>query len=552
MSLSIWDFAGHDVYYTTHQVFLTWRAIYIVVFDLSRDLHSVVPPDSRDECYKTARMNSKSELTCLEFIIFWLNSIFAYAVPPSTPDSSNDKEPQFSPPIFIVGTHRESVDKDSEKIENKVESIFEEIRNAIKKKPYENHVITDFYDVENSRGAGDIKIVALRKDIESEAKKQPYMGEEIPIQYLLFEEAVVTDGQDFKEFKEVAKMVEMGSDDEIVTMLHFYHDLGFIVYFGEEKEQEKEEEMEEEMAKETDKVKQKDKEASNLGDFVILNPQWLIDVFKKVITVLEPSQRDRNVSDAWTRLEDEGILEQRLINSMWKDFSVKERDFLVKLMEMFDLICEAPPGKHERTRSHGESLVMTFVRNTLEGICRQWAKRITFAECFACPECGIRTKFTDGAELQSLKCGIHIINMDLIRSQFGISTGGQSESPNVSRNEKDFVTTAHIKSLVLLVPPGNYADLCFNLGFGYNRAQQILDKFSKDYPRALSDVLNSWTDEKVRSEAELKAALEGAGLGGVYTAVDKSVRYGFPLFSQRSGQLLQILRNDHSAVDGSA
>ncbi|XP_071481650.1 probable serine/threonine-protein kinase pats1, partial [Diadema antillarum] len=357
MSLSIWDFAGHDVYYTTHQVFLTWRAIYIVVFDLSRDLHSVVPPDSRDECYKTARMNSKSELTCLEFIIFWLNSIFAYAVPPSTPDSSNEKEPQFSPPIFIVGTHRESVDKDSEKRDNKVDSIFTEIRNAIKKRPFENHVRTKIYAVENSLGDIDEEIVALRKDIEIEVKKQSYMGEEIPIKYLQFEDAVVKDKEDFKEFKKVAEMVEMGSDEEIVTMLHFYHDLGFIVYFGEEQEQEKEEEeMEEEMARETDKVKLKDKEASNLGDYVILNPQGLIDVFKKVITVLEPLERDRTVSDAWTRLEDKGILEQRLINSMWEDFSVKERDFLVKLMEMFDLICEAPPGKHERTRSHGESL----------------------------------------------------------------------------------------------------------------------------------------------------------------------------------------------------
>nr|XP_054761556.1 uncharacterized protein LOC129267982 [Lytechinus pictus] len=54
VSLSIWDFAGHDIYYTTHQVFLTWRAIYVVVFDLSRSLDSVVPPESRDDYYEMA------------------------------------------------------------------------------------------------------------------------------------------------------------------------------------------------------------------------------------------------------------------------------------------------------------------------------------------------------------------------------------------------------------------------------------------------------------------------------------------------------------------
>ncbi|XP_030844818.1 uncharacterized protein LOC100888746 [Strongylocentrotus purpuratus] len=72
VSLSIWDFAGQDIYYTTHQVFLTWRAIYVIVFDLSRSLDSVVPSESRDEYYEMAKRGAKSELTCLEFINFWL------------------------------------------------------------------------------------------------------------------------------------------------------------------------------------------------------------------------------------------------------------------------------------------------------------------------------------------------------------------------------------------------------------------------------------------------------------------------------------------------
>ncbi len=38
----IWDFAGQDVYYTTHQVFLSNRALYMVVFDLQADLKKPV------------------------------------------------------------------------------------------------------------------------------------------------------------------------------------------------------------------------------------------------------------------------------------------------------------------------------------------------------------------------------------------------------------------------------------------------------------------------------------------------------------------------------
>jgi GTPase SAR1 family protein len=34
----IWDFGGQDVFYSTHQTFLTYRAIYMLVLDGSRTL----------------------------------------------------------------------------------------------------------------------------------------------------------------------------------------------------------------------------------------------------------------------------------------------------------------------------------------------------------------------------------------------------------------------------------------------------------------------------------------------------------------------------------
>ena len=48
-------------------------------------------------------------------------------------------------------------------------------------------------------------------------------------------------------------------------MLTFYHDLGRIIYFGG-----------------------LCKEKRSLKDIVVLNPQWLIGVFKQVITIANP------------------------------------------------------------------------------------------------------------------------------------------------------------------------------------------------------------------------------------------------------------------------
>lgn len=39
----IWDFGGQDVFYSTHQTFLTYRAIYLIVLDGSRNLDDPCP-----------------------------------------------------------------------------------------------------------------------------------------------------------------------------------------------------------------------------------------------------------------------------------------------------------------------------------------------------------------------------------------------------------------------------------------------------------------------------------------------------------------------------
>ena len=36
--LSFWDYAGQSTYYSTHQAFMSANAVYLIVFDLSKDL----------------------------------------------------------------------------------------------------------------------------------------------------------------------------------------------------------------------------------------------------------------------------------------------------------------------------------------------------------------------------------------------------------------------------------------------------------------------------------------------------------------------------------
>ena len=72
------------------------------------------------------------------------------------------------------------------------------------------------------------------------------------------------------QVRELTQRLGVITDDKgLFPMLEFYHDIGTIIYFG-------------------------GKANSNLQDMVILNPQWLIDIFKRIITIM-PNQDQKRV-----------------------------------------------------------------------------------------------------------------------------------------------------------------------------------------------------------------------------------------------------------------
>ncbi|XP_072022457.1 cyclic GMP-binding protein C-like [Amphiura filiformis] len=312
----IWDFAGHDVYYTTHQVFLSHRAIYIVVCDLRHDLNQ---PVNVQIDQNESRFH---ELTGLGFLDFWMQSIYAYVTTNQQP--CDEKKPdQLSPAIFIVGTHRDSADINIDPKERKrlISEKFKSIYDMIADKPYEEHVVSQPYAVENSSDSQvDAELSSLRKHIVSVASQETYMGEKIPLKWLTFEKSVaeaIKEGKHFMELNEVQSMSnEHGIQaDALFTMLNFYHDLGTIIYLGGD-----------------------DNTNSNLQDMVILDPQWLIDIFKRIITVLPYQKRRATLRKEWRILEKEGVLADSLINCMWDDL-LPQKKALIAIMEMFDLLC---------------------------------------------------------------------------------------------------------------------------------------------------------------------------------------------------------------------
>ena len=102
----LWDFGGQSVYYATHPIFLTERAIYILTCDLSRDPYQKANIVVRKGLYK-----NKEDIYCnktnLDNLDFWLSSVYSLVGPHA--DGQNISVSLDSPtilsPVFLVCTH---------------------------------------------------------------------------------------------------------------------------------------------------------------------------------------------------------------------------------------------------------------------------------------------------------------------------------------------------------------------------------------------------------------------------------------------------------------
>ena len=176
-TLDLWDFAGQHVYYASYPVFLSTRAVYVLVYDLSKELNDTAQPCFKQGKQKIQLSNPNKE-TNLENLLSWLVSVRTMcSLNPDGNDWKTNVEdlPSYCrPPVFIVGTHADKPCQDIEEIES-------QIQQEILRKKYAVHVIRPFFTVDNTQGSSDERVASLQNEIMEVLKQEPYMGEEVPI-----------------------------------------------------------------------------------------------------------------------------------------------------------------------------------------------------------------------------------------------------------------------------------------------------------------------------------------------------------------------------------
>ena len=143
-SMDVWDFAGQHLYYASHPLFLSSRALYILVHNLSKPLHDPAKPCVRQGTRNIPLENPNNE-TNLENLLSWLTTIHSITQVKEEPDiGAQSRLPYLRPPVLIVGTH---ADKQSPQDIAEVKS---EIQKRISGREFGKHVVPPLFSIDNT------------------------------------------------------------------------------------------------------------------------------------------------------------------------------------------------------------------------------------------------------------------------------------------------------------------------------------------------------------------------------------------------------------------
>ncbi|KAL3854596.1 hypothetical protein ACJMK2_013860, partial [Sinanodonta woodiana] len=365
--LGIWDFAGQYVFYTTHQTFLSYRAVYLLVIDLSQQITVFI----EDECF----IDTAGFKLCQvhETIDTWMNLIHSctpspqsgipavilvgthldkiieeklpskgdksgtqimtsdtvdVTLPTTSTHADNVTTKQPRPSTFLGQPNTQGIMKkekvDAEKVkryhQEVCEKYFREIRSYLKDKPTRFHLVDEDFAIDNT--VVDNNLVALKKKIVEVASKQPYWGEEVPARWILLERELMrlkaagikviprTLLEAFNQAEDVPI-----STEELDLFLKFQNDIGTILYFS----------------------------IDVLKDKIVLVPQWLIDAVKSLITAEMFVLRNAPaVAKMWDMFNKSGQLYPELIDAIWTHDKYPDlhdnKEHILQLMEHLNII----------------------------------------------------------------------------------------------------------------------------------------------------------------------------------------------------------------------
>ncbi|CAG2218760.1 unnamed protein product [Mytilus edulis] len=298
----LWDFAGDEEFYHTHQTFLSQDAMYLVV----------------------TKLNEADDSSAQALFRLWIDSIHCYSRLEEGNIISDDKTTKsgyLDPPIVIVGTWKDAVDaSEAETVEKAYKESLLKYTNELADDE-RGHLRCEYFI--SNKDDECIVFQQIRQNILNLARGMRTWNIKYPLQFIQLEQRLQKKKEEipiisYHEIKDISTNTpEPLSEEELILFLKFHHELRALVYF------------------------------KDLFEYIILDTQWLSDTFRCIVTAQKFRINIRNQKE-WNDLFQRGKLKNAVLEDIFKNETTivyEHKDFILKVMEKFDIIIH--PNKSE-------------------------------------------------------------------------------------------------------------------------------------------------------------------------------------------------------------
>ncbi|XP_052079906.1 uncharacterized protein LOC127718044 isoform X2 [Mytilus californianus] len=323
--IDIWDFGGQKDYHMTHQLFITSRGIFVLMFNGSIDLKKA----RRDLAFMQGYSAKRSSVAV--YLIHWVNSILTY---------SKRLDKGF-PRIVFVATHKDKIAK--KKQASHRNKLMDQIGDLFKSHAGLKHL--DFRPLIfiNAIDINDPEIEDLRMGLMNRAREHPRWGELMPTVWVPLELQLLMEVEKGINIMSKKQLEMLNSQNEsmvlteqqLETFLLVQHSLGKVLYFN----------------------------TNTLRNFDIIKPAFLVDVLRSIVTEKQFWIKERRFVRILQSLIDTGFVEREDIYLIWNQDAFNQilpyREFMIEVLVHLDIL--VAPQPHDENLNYNIQDISRFL-----------------------------------------------------------------------------------------------------------------------------------------------------------------------------------------------
>ncbi|VDI37628.1 Hypothetical predicted protein [Mytilus galloprovincialis] len=309
--IDLWDFGGQKIYHMTHQLFISSRGTFVLIFNGSQGIYDEIP----DYIDLPGCHNQRNTAV---YLVHWVNSVLTYC--------NTLTENGGYPKIKFVATHKDQVKGNIEEqrlvLEDSIEKLFEN-HGGKQHLQYRPLIFVD------ARNKEDEELDTLKKHLVEVALDHPSCGELMPTKFVPLELQLAQKVDEKKKILSIGELNDLNrqnekhalTPDQLQKFLKVNHALGKLIYFDE----------------------------ARLRNNVIIDPVFLVDVLRSIVT--DEQFWPEHLIEILRDLKESGKLLRKDLHEIWKQDCFKEisehKDYMVEMLVHLDIICRQKDDEND-------------------------------------------------------------------------------------------------------------------------------------------------------------------------------------------------------------